>query len=130
MSLDVADGHNPSPEMQVARLEMILEISRSLNSTLDLDTLLQSLMNVATQLTDAEAASILLLDKKTGELYFEAATENKALMERIPVPLEGSIAGWIVQNAEALVIDNVEQDDRHFAGVDQRTSRNARDAAA
>ncbi len=120
MSLDVTDDNNPSPEMQVARLEMILKISRSLNSTLDLDTLLQSLMDVAIELTDAEAASILLLDKKTGELYFEAATRNISTMERIPVPLEGSIAGWIVQNAEALVIDNVEQDTRHFAGVDQR----------
>ncbi len=112
-----------SPEMQVARLEMILEVSRSLNSTLDLDTLLQSIMEVASQLTDSEAASILLLDKKTGELYFEAATGIKETeFDRIPVPLEGSIAGWIAQNGEALVIDNAQQDDRHFGGVDKYTN--------
>lgn len=100
---------------------MILEVSRSLNSTLDLDTLLESIMEVATELTDTEAASILLLDKKTGELYFEAASGNQlAEIGRIPVPLEGSIAGWIVKHSEALVIDNAQQDERHFGDVDKR----------
>ncbi len=90
---------------------------------LDLDTLLQSIMEVAIQLTDTEAASVLLLDKKTGELYFEAATGDRGSeIERIPVPLEGSIAGWIAQNGEVLVIDNAQEDDRHFGGVDKRTN--------
>ncbi len=119
---NVGGSRNQNLEMQIARLEMILDISRSLNSTLDLDALLQSIMEVATQLTNAEAASILLVEKKSGELYFEAATANQAAMERIQVPMEGSIAGWIVQNGEALVIDNAQQDYRHFAGVDQQTN--------
>ena len=41
-------------------------------------------------------------------------------MGRVPVPLDGSIAGWIVQNREALVIDNAQQDTRHFGGIDKR----------
>ncbi|MCP4607113.1 MAG: GAF domain-containing sensor histidine kinase, partial [Planctomycetes bacterium] len=110
-----------STDVQVARLEMMLEISRALNSTLDLYTLLQSIAKVATELTDTEAASILLLDKKTGELYFEAATgEKQAEIERVAVPLEGSIAGWIAQNSEPLVIDDIEVDGRHYGGVDKR----------
>ena len=82
------DAPNQSPEMQVARLEMILEVSRSLNSTLDLDALLHSIMEVATRLTDSEAASILLLDKKTGELYFEAASGDQGryvVVTRVPL---------------------------------------------
>ncbi len=110
-----------STDVQVARLEMMLEISRALNSTLDLYTLLQSIAKVATELTDTEAASILLLDKKTGELYFEAVTgEKQAEIERVVVPLEGSIAGWIAQNSEPLVIDDIEVDGRHYEGVDKR----------
>lgn len=109
-----------STDVQVARLEMMLEISRALNSTLDLDVLLQSITEVATELTDTEAASILLLDRKTGELYFEATSgEKRAVIERIVVPLEGSIAGWIARNGEPLVIDDIQKDGRHYGEIDK-----------
>jgi signal transduction histidine kinase len=109
-----------STDVQVARLEMMLEISRALNSTLDLDVLLQSITEVATELTDTEAASILLLDRKTGELYFEATSgEKRAVIERIVVPLEGSIAGWIARNGEPLVIDDIQRDGRHYGEIDK-----------
>ncbi len=109
-----------SPDVQIARLELMLEISRALNSTLDLDVLLESITKVATELTYTEAASILLLDKKTGELYFEAATgEKQAEVERILVPLEGSIAGWIVRNGEPLVISDIQRDRRHYKEIDR-----------
>lgn len=110
-----------SADIQIARLEMMLEISRSLNSTHDLSELLQSITNVATRLTDTEAASILLIDKRTHDLYFEAATgEKRAEIERIAVPMEGSIAGWIATNGEPLVINNIIHDSRHYREIDQQ----------
>lgn len=112
--------HNPiqSPEIQVARLEMMLEVSRTLNATLDLNTLLQSIIEVATRIIDSEAAAILLVDRKTDVIYFAAITGKKrAELEQITVPGAGSIAGWIVQSGEALVIDSLLEDGRHFAEV-------------
>ena len=86
----------------------MLEVSRTLYATLDLEALLKFVVEVASQLTDSEAASILLLDKKTGGLYFEAAAgEQWGAVERAPVPIEGSMAGWIVQNGEPLVVDSL-----------------------
>jgi signal transduction histidine kinase len=120
---EIIDDYTQSPEVQVARLEMMLAVSRSLNSTLDLEALLQSIVEVATQLTGTEAASVLLLDKKTGELYFGAVTGKKQLeTERIRVPLEGSIGGWILQNDDVLVIDNIQDDERHSSEIDWITS--------
>jgi len=119
---NVSNHQNLSPEMQIARLELMLEISRSLNSTLNLRELLHSIMEVATQLTDTEAAGVLLLDKNTGELYFEAATgDREEEIGRISVPLEGSIAGWVAQHGEVLVIDNAQEDERHFGAIDSHT---------
>ena len=37
------------------------------------------------------------------------------------VPLEGSIAGWIVTNQKPLRIDNVREDKRHFGDIEQTT---------
>ena len=108
---------------RIRRLQRILEISRELTSTRNLHNLLLKIISVATELTDTEASSLLLADPKTGQLYFEAATgvaENALL--GIPVPLEGSIAGWIFQKGEPLVIDDVSKDPRFYRQVDLITS--------
>lgn len=111
-----------SPEVQVARLEMMLEASRAFNSTLDLNALLQSIMEVVTQLTDTETASILLLDRREGEFYFEMTTaEKEEQVEPIIVPFAGSMAGWIVKNGEPLIVDNIQEEEHHFSEVDQIT---------
>ncbi len=120
---NIEDSHNQPLEIQVARLEMMLEVSRALNSTLDLDILLQSIINVATQLTDTEAASILLLDENKESLYFQAvAGEKQGQIESITVPLDGSIAGWIVKSGEPVVISTLNEEERHFSEVDRLTN--------
>ncbi len=61
----------PSPETYhqlLARYERLMEISRQLNSTLDLGTLLNRIVAAAVELTDTEEASILLVDPASGEL--------------------------------------------------------------
>ncbi|MBV5331796.1 hypothetical protein JZU69_05425, partial [bacterium] len=52
----------------------LVELSVTLNSTLDLDELLQLITTTATELLECEAASILLYDEKNPRLYFAAAT--------------------------------------------------------
>jgi K+-sensing histidine kinase KdpD len=117
---EFAHSDTLSPEIQIARLEMMLEVSRTLYAMLDLEALLKFVVEVASQLTDSEAASILLLDKKTGGLYFEAAAgEQWSVVERTPVPIEGSMAGWIVQNGEPLVVDSLTEDSHHFGELDE-----------
>src|SRR5574341_2314430 len=59
----------------LARYERLLEISRALISTLDIDALLEQIVVASSELTDTEASSILLLDKLTGSLRFEAAID-------------------------------------------------------
>jgi signal transduction histidine kinase len=108
-----------SPEVQVARLEMMLEASRAFNSTLDLNALLQSIMEVAIQLTDTETASILLLDRREGEFFFEMTIDEKqGQAEPITVPFAGSMAGWIVKNSEPLIVDNIQEEEHHFSEVE------------
>ena len=109
-------------ERQVSHLQTVLEVNRFLNSTLDLDLLLENIIQIATKLTDTEAASILLLDQATQELHFEAATGAKRLeIKSIVIPLEGSIAGWIVTRNQPLLVDDAPHDSRHFAQADQIT---------
>lgn len=96
----------------------LLEISTRLSSTLRLDELLNLVMEVATELTNTEAASILLVDNNSGKLYFAAST-NTVITGEIEVPLDNSIAGWVVRNGRYQILGDVQTDDRHFSGIDE-----------
>jgi GAF domain-containing protein len=77
-------------------------------------------MDVSTDLTNTEAASILLLDESSGQLQFVASTDG-LMPDDIQVPLDNSIAGWVVQHGQHLIIEDVQTDERFFATVDQST---------
>ena len=97
----------------------LIEISRDLASTLDLDTLLDDIVRAAADITHAEAASILLYDDTARQLYFQVATNiDEPTMRGLVVPLEKSIAGWIVTNRKSLRIDEANKDERLFSDVD------------
>lgn len=100
----------------------LFEIARDLASTLDLDTLLNRIIHAACEVLDSEAASILLYDEAEKALYFQVATNlDEPTMRGLAVPLEGSIAGWIVQNRQPVRIEDVHQDKRHFTAVENAT---------
>lgn len=106
----------------MARYERLMEISRQLNSTLDLGALLGRIIDAATELTHTEEASILLLDPATGELRFEATTNmTGGAMDAIPVPMEGSLAGWVVTHGEPELVEDARGDSRWYSDVDKTT---------
>ncbi len=103
----------------LANYERIIEISRQLNSTLEHRSLLHQIISAVTEIVGTEAASIMLLDPNTGELRFEIASNiNPNTMDTLIVPIEGSIAGWIVTHGEPRVIEDVDQEPEHFNQVD------------
>jgi signal transduction histidine kinase len=98
----------------------LIEISRDLASTLDLDTLLDDIVRASADITHAEAASILLYDDTSRQLYFQVATNiDEPTMRGLVVPLEKSIAGWIVTNRKSVRIDDAHKDLRFFSDVEQ-----------
>ncbi|MBN1311960.1 MAG: GAF domain-containing protein [Anaerolineae bacterium] len=115
----------------LARYERLMELSRSLISTLDISILLEQIVVAAVELTDSEASSILLLDKPTGTLRFEAAVDPMGVsLASIDVPLENSIAGWVVTHGEPLVIADVASEPIHFSKVDEESAYQTRSLLA
>lgn len=105
----------------VKKITRLVEISAILNSTLKPDLLLQTILDTAAELLECSDVSILLYDERAEELRFAAATgTNKEQLEEIPVPLDSSIAGTIFTENRHLVINNVEQDPRHYDEVGEQ----------
>jgi len=99
------------------RYQRLIEISRGLASTFDLDILLDRIVNAAADLSNASEASILLYDEVKNELVFQAAT-NEPVMRGLSVPVGSSIAGWIVRNQEPIIIGDVSHDERYFKNIE------------
>lgn len=87
------------------RMKRLMEISQTLASTLDLNKLLHRIVEAGSELSGCEGASIMLVEAGSGELHFRAATHHEASgLDGVPVPLEGSIAGWVVNHSQPLLL--------------------------
>lgn len=105
---------------RIARLEGLIEVSRSLSSTLSLRPLLDLIVVAARELTQTEACSILLVDRRSGQLHFEAAT-NLPGIHSIIVPMGDSIAGWVVRTSKPLIVPDARSDPRSYRGADEQS---------
>lgn len=110
------------------RYQRLIDISRDLASTLDIKVLLRRIVQAAADLSDSEEASILLYDSVKEELYFEAATKfNKPYLRGLSVPVDASIAGWVVKNRQPIILSDVSTAEKHFdhiAKVSDTQTRN------
>ena len=114
---------NESTPSLMTRYQRLIEISRDLASTLELDLLLNRITHAAAELTGSQAAAILLYDESRKTLFFQASNNlDRPLMRGLAVPVDSSIAGWILLTGEPLIVDDPNSDPRFFAGV-QAASR-------
>lgn len=104
------------------RYRRLSEISIELASTLDLDALLDNIVHAAADLLAAEAASVLLYDEIKQVLYFDAASNlTEPLMRGLIVPVDSSIAGWIITNRKPVIVSDTQRDPRHYGDIAKST---------
>lgn len=92
-----------SLEQQVDEMNTLVKLGRAITSTLDLDSVLTSVVTAAVELTGAEEGHLLLVDEKTNELYMRAGRnveENFARTFRLPV--KDSIAGQVIHTGQPI----------------------------
>ncbi|MEZ4592646.1 MAG: GAF domain-containing sensor histidine kinase [Chloroflexota bacterium] len=111
------------PKLNAERMARLVEISRVLNATTNLDHLLSRIITEAADLTSAEAASILLLDPNSQQLHFKASSnEVPPELADMAVSLDDSIAGAILTQNKPMYIQDVSKDPRWNQHVDDAIS--------
>lgn len=104
------------PTISPEHLQHLLLASKAISSTLDLQETLRLVIQVTAELTGSKAASILLLSPDKDSLNFVATSDSQSLVG-VSVPVENSIAGWVCHHNEPLILDDVKQDPRHYAEI-------------
>ncbi len=109
---------NNQQKTLLERYQSLIKISRDLASTFDLEILLDRIVNAAADLSNASEASILLYDENKNELVFQAAT-NGPIIRGLCVPVNSSIAGWVIRQQEPIIIGDVSSDERYFKNIEE-----------
>lgn len=104
---------------EVKLLRSLVEASKLLNSTLDLDHLLTLILRVATENTGADRGTIYLLDRQRNEIWSRVA-QGEEIVE-IRLPLNQGIAGHVASSGETVSLANVYDDPRFDRTIDERT---------
>ncbi|MFH1540606.1 MAG: ATP-binding protein [Elusimicrobiota bacterium] len=100
----------------------LLNTSRTLISTVDINELLFIIMEFARKIVNAEASSLLLIDENTKELYFDVAIGTAAnKVKRIRLKSGEGIAGWCAMHSSHLIVEDVTKDARWSDRVDDNS---------
>jgi phosphoserine phosphatase RsbU/P len=101
---------SPSPQ-HVDVEALLIEVADVLNTTLDLDTLLQRVAEVVKRVIDYEIFSILLLNERHQELRFRFQIGHlPEVAERIRVKVGEGVTGRAVKERHAILVDDVNKD--------------------
>jgi Nif-specific regulatory protein len=102
-------------------LEEILKISMLINSTFDINEVLNRIMDSANRVVKAEASSILLIDETRDSLYFHVALGDKGEeVKKFTVKMGEGIAGWVAKNSKPLLVPDVQKDNRWFKDISKK----------
>jgi len=93
-------------------LKVFHQLARSLNSSLDLDTILRTILDQMERIVAADMWALLMLDESRKELYYAiAAGGGESALRDLRVKLGEGVAGWVAENSETLIVPESEQND-------------------
>lgn len=104
-------------------IEALYHVHSLMAALTDLDTLLERIGEEGRTVARAEAASVMLYEERTEELYFCVALGNSGdqdiLKREVRLKLGQGIAGAAALDRTIIHVPNVDQDPRFFRGADE-----------
>ena len=123
-----ADDFDSNKISVAKRLKKLIEANQFLADIESLETLFPKLLELAKNVTGAEAASLMLYNSKRNVLEFASVKDEvigesggDALKTTVELKMGEGIAGWVAENRKSLIIPDVHQDSRFSDEADKKT---------
>ncbi len=114
---DSANVSQSKPELAILH-----DVAKALTSSLNLDSILQTIMEKVAAYFRPDTWSLLMIDEEHRELYFAIAVgEASDSLKSVRLRIGEGIAGWVAQYGEPLVVPDVTQDVRFASRIDEMT---------
>lgn len=95
-------------------MQVLYEIAKAVSGTLDLRTVLDSLVAVICRAFGYENSAVVIADPETGEMTVEAAYGYQRPVVGTRIPAGSGIVGWVARTGAPLIVDDVLKDSRYF----------------
>src|SRR3984885_16115355 len=88
-------------------------VAKALTSSLDLDSILQTIMEKMAEYFRPDTWSLLMVDEDLNELYFAIAVGNASeALKNVRLKVGEGIAGWVAKHGEQVISAGGERDPR------------------
>lgn len=110
-------------ERQTSRLKALNKAAQAIAANLSLHETLKDILHSATQVVEAQGASLFLVDRENNnELVVVAAVGYRADdLINLRVPMGKGLAGWVARNAQSQLVIDLKKDERFYTAVDEQT---------
>ena len=116
------EGYSIRMEKMLNEMVTLHEITHALESSNNIDSLLEYIMQKSQKVMEAEAASLMLVIEEANELEFKVVLGPKATeVKPFRLPIGQGISGWVAQTGEAVLIPDAYSDSRFDPSFDKRS---------
>ena len=106
----------------VEELSTINEIATAINSTMDLDKIVDLIVQKCVKHLNVEQAAVMLLADEEEEKPFQTMIRkaDRSMTNILPYRLDTQLTGWMLKNRQPLLVNDFPNDDR-FQGIAEET---------
>src|ERR1700722_19224792 len=107
---------------QNQELAIFHDVAKALTSSLDLDSILQTIMAKMAEYFRPDTWSLLMVDEERDEMYFAIAVGSAAeALKNVRLKVGEGIAGHVARHGERLIVPDVYTDVRFAKRIDEMT---------
>src|SRR5213595_603922 len=114
-------------DRKVQEITIFHDVAKALTSSLDLDSILQTIMEKMAEYFRPDTWSLLMVDEEKNELYFAIAVGTAAeTLKNVRLKVGEGIAGWVAKHGERLIVTDVYTAPRFAKRIDEMTQLETR----
>jgi K+-sensing histidine kinase KdpD len=105
--------------VQVEKLNLLIDAAKTVNSTLDLDRLLDVILEAAIKSIAADRGTLYLVDELKSEIWSKALRGTEVIEIRLPIGK--GLSGYVAKTGETINIPDAHNDPRWNPDVDKKS---------
>ncbi len=113
------ESYHQNSGIEIARLNALVEASKTVNSSLEIDRVLQLILDEAIRITEATRGTIYLVDENAKEIWSKIMVGGE--LSEVRQPIGKGISGYVAETGKSVSIDDAYSDPRFNPEFDKRT---------